>query len=280
MYLLTAVVPVYGISRNYENLRRMFNDIPLDIHVLVVHDKTDGEDTTLLKEIASLSNFTVIEVTGGSAGKTRNHALPLINSEWTMFWDADDRPFPLSILKAINELTRNEIDLIVGSYSRGDETVSEKLATRRRIDEGNVKESLLSEFGIWRCIFRSEKMKHLNFSGLRIGEDLSFILRALPISSEQIHYSIRKLYEYKQHSEGSITNSPLSDNDFDEAFQEISKIEALGDLKIRFKKQILLSLLLSQFRRFPASSKLIKLVIFCFHNPKTIHYKLREMKRR
>lgn len=280
MYLLTAVVPVHGISRNFENLRRMFIDIPQDIQVLVIHDKADGEDATLLREITSPSNFTVIEVFGGSAGKTRNHALPQIKSEWTMFWDADDRPFPASVLKAINDSGRIEIDLIVGSFTSGGETVSDKLVVRRRNNQGDVEESFFIEFGIWRCIFRSEKIKNLNFSDLRIGEDLSFMLRALPSSNEHVSYSNLKVYEYKNHSQGSITNSPLKENDFDEALQEISKIEVIGDYKNRFKNQVLCSLLLSQFKRFPDTSKLINLIRFCFHNPQTVLYKLCEMKRR
>lgn len=280
MYLLTAVVPVYGISRNFENLRRMFNDLPQNIQVLVIHDKTDGEDATLLREITSPSNFTVIEVFGGSAGMTRNHGLPLIKSEWTMFWDADDRPFPVSILKAINDFGRHEIDLIVGSFTPGDETISDNLENVRGNNQGFVEESLFIEFGIWRCIFRSEKIKQINFSDLRIGEDLSFLLRALPNSNKHVYYSILKVYEYKNHSQGSITNSPLSDNDFDEALQEISKIEVIGDFKIRFKNQVLCSLLLSQFKRYPTVSKFINLVRFCFYNPRTVFYKLREMKRR
>lgn len=279
MHILTAVVPVYGISRNLENLRRMFVNIPQEIQVLVVHDKTDGEDATLLREITSPLNIKLIEVYGGSAGRTRNHALPLIEGKWTMFWDADDRPFPASILKAINEVARHEIDLIVGSFTLRDEIVSGKLEIER-INQGNVEESLLIEFGIWRCIFRSEKIKHVNFSHLRIGEDLSFMLRALPNSSEHVYYSTLKVYEYENYSPGSITNSSLSDNDFAEALLEISKIEVIGDFKIRFKNQVLLSLLFSQFKRFPAPRKLINLIIFCFHSPKTLYYKLRELKRR
>ncbi len=146
MYVLTAVIPVYGVSRNFENLKKMFSHIPSDIRVIVVHDTTDGEDATQLAKIATSSNFTILEGAGGSAGETRNYALPLINSEWTVFWDADDYPHPMSLLDAISDATCDEIELIVGSFSRRNLKKLNQGETKMKSTRINVQESFLTEF--------------------------------------------------------------------------------------------------------------------------------------
>ena len=280
MYVLTAVIPVYGISRNFQNLKKMFSLIPSEIQVLVVHDTTDGEDAAPLAKIATSSNFTILEVAGGSAGETRNHALPLINSEWTVFWDADDYPHPLSILEAISEVTCDEIELIVGSFSHSSLSNLNQGATERTSHVSKVYESFLTEFGIWRCIFRSAKIKNISFSDLKIGEDLAFILRALPKSIRSVNFSTHNVYEYRQNSQGSVTNSKLLNSDFEEAIQKISNLRVEGKFQLKLKNQIILSQLLSQFKRFPSAGKFINLIKFCSHNPLAIYNKAQELRRR
>jgi glycosyltransferase involved in cell wall biosynthesis len=280
MYVLTAVIPVYGISRNIENLRKVFTDIPLAIQIIVVHDTTDGEDTNLLREITSPPNFAILEVAGGTAGKTRNRALPFINSEWTVFWDADDRPSPTAILEAISESKSDETELIVASFS--DNSMNDlNLETNERISAiSKVEDSFLVEFGMWRCIFRSANIKDDSFNDLKIGEDLAFILRALPVSRRNIHFSGRNVYEYRRNSNGSVTNSPLINDDFVEAIREISKLSVEGHFRRQFKDQVLLSLLASQFKRFPSTRKFLNLVKFCLYNPAVTKNKVRELMKR
>jgi glycosyltransferase involved in cell wall biosynthesis len=280
MYLLTAVIPVYGILRNIENLRKIFCDIPLTIQVIVVHDMTDGEDTSLLSEIVDTPNFTILKVAGGTAGRTRNQALPFINSQWTVFWDADDRPSPTEILKAVSESKSDEIELIVASFSHNSLKDLDQEATERMSARNKVEESFLTEFGIWRCIFRSANIKNFHFNDLKIGEDLAFILKALPNSRRNVYFSRRNVYLYRRNSQGSVTNSRLLNNDFVEAIREISNLRVEEEFKIELKNQILLSLLASQFKRFPSIRKLLYLIRFCFRNPMATRNKVRELKKR
>jgi hypothetical protein len=280
MYVLTAVIPVHGVSRNLENLKKMFKLIPSDIQVIVVHDTTDGEDATQLAKLATSSNFTILEGAGGSAGETRNHALPVINSEWTVFWDADDCPHPISILEAISDATCDEIDLIVGSFSLRNQKEMNQGETKRKSTGIKVHESFLTEFGIWRCVFRTAKIKNISFNELKIGEDLAFILAALPNSIRSVYFSSRNVYEYTQNSNGSVTNSILLNNDFEKAIQKISNLKVEGEFKDKFKSQIILSLLLSQFKRFPSARKLSNLIKFCAHNPVATYNKAQELRRK
>jgi hypothetical protein len=280
MYILTAVIPVYGISRNIENLRKVLVDIPQSIQVIIVHDTTDGENVSPLKEIATPSNFTILEAVGGSAGKTRNHAIPFIKSEWTVFWDADDRPFPMAILEAIHDSVTGVSDLIVGSFSRSKKNSLDQEDYSGTTHGIHPKDSFLTEFGIWRCIFRTTEIKDVYFDDLKIGEDLSYILRTLPSLSHKICFSNHKFYEYRLDTQGSVTNSELLNSDFEEALRVISNLGVKGDLETELKHQILLGLRLSQFKRFPSFLKLLKLVSCCFQNPMAVYNKVREMLRK
>lgn len=280
MYILTAVIPVFGISRNIENLKKIFSDIPPTMQVIIVHDTTDGEEATPLVQIATAPNFTVLEGAGGTAGKTRNLALPIINSPWTVFWDADDRPSPMETLRAISESNSDEIDMIVGSFSNASQNDSDLEANTKISFRENDETSLLTEFGLWRCIFRSSDVKNTPFNELKIGEDLAFILRATPKLRRRVYFSRRYVYEYRRNTQGSVTNSQLLKNDFIRAIQEISEIETDGNLKTQFKSQILLSLMLSQFRRFPSLRGFIKVAKFCFDNPIATRNKAREIMNR
>jgi glycosyltransferase involved in cell wall biosynthesis len=278
--MLTAIIPVYGISRNIGNLIKILNDIPPTIQVIIVHDTTDGEEATLLAQIATAPNIAVLEGAGGTAGKTRNLAFPKIIGPWTVFWDADDRPSPMEILKAISESNSDEIDMIIGSFSNASQNDSDLEATTKISFRENNEMSFLTEFGLWRCIFRSSDIKNVLFNELKIGEDLAFILRAVPKSRRKIYFSRRYVYEYRRNTQGSVTNSQLLKNDFIGAIQAISEIETDGNFKTQFKSQILISLMLSQFRRFPSVRGFLKIAKFCFDNPMAMRNKAREIMNR
>lgn len=280
MYLLTAVLPVYGISRNIENVKSILDRIPNEIQVIIAHDTTDGEDATQLKLLASSPNITVIDAEGGSAGKTRNQAMTHIKGIWTIFWDADDSPFPLEALEVIKDNQNANIDLIIGSFSYEDSKNTSEKEFRNKVSKSKVADSFVSEFGIWRCIFRSAMIENIRFNNLKIGEDLAFIMKAIPNSIYKLNFSNRIIYQYKQLSPGSITNSPLFIEDFKEAHLEISKIQANGKFSLIIKKQILFSLLLSQLKRFPSAQIFVKLAIFALLNPRASIIRLRELSRR
>jgi glycosyltransferase involved in cell wall biosynthesis len=169
------------------------------------------ETTIILGEIlAQLSNPRISYFEGefGAPGIARNFAMPLIDSEWFWFVDADDLPNTQLVLSLLHEV-QPEHEVIVGSYVVTSQ--SSKIAPlipSRNSDLRNVARNP----GIWRMIFRSSVFHEFRFRNFRMAEDQIFLLD-IDFFDRNVKYSELIFYTYFKHEYGQLTSqkSAISD---------------------------------------------------------------------
>lgn len=275
MYLISAIIPVYGVNRNLENLERIIETCPNKIQVIIVHDNSDGESVQALNRFLSHSNVEIATITGNSPGATRNHGLQFVKADWVTFWDADDVPEPEAILRQVKLIDSSEIQLILGSY----EVIGENLL-KRKIFSSDPKraqsnlDSVANEVGLWRCLFNYKAIQRKSFLDLRIGEDQVFLLDCLPNELSQIQFTDLIFYHYRKDTPGSVMNSKLLESDFSQTISALNHNLHASTIKRQINSRMLLNLELSRAFRFPTLANLLSVLFLSIKNPLNLFRRL------
>ena len=268
MYIISAIIPVFGVKRNLENLVRIVGNCPNEVQVILVHDISDGESVESLNQFLSHSNVEVSTTTGKSPGSTRNHGLQFVKADWVTFWDADDLPDPEAILRQAKLVDRNGIQVIVGSY----EVTGEKFLQRRIFssDPKRVQRNLslvANEVGLWRCIFNYRAIQQSYFLDLRIGEDQVYFLDCLPNDLSQIRFTESVFYHYRKDIPGSVMNTRLLESDFSRAIAALNDNNYESKIKKQINSRLILNLEISKAFRFPTLMNLLSVSFLSLKNP-------------
>ncbi len=275
MYIISAIIPVFGVNRNLENLVRIIDISPIEVQVIIVHDTSDGESTESLNRFLSHSNVEISTTAGNSAGSTRNHGLRFVKADWVTFWDADDLPNPEAIVRQVKEVNHGEIQLILGSYEvLGKEFQKKKIFSSDPKRAQENLDSVAKEVGLWRCLFTYKAIKDKSFLDLRIGEDQVYFLDSLPNDLSQIQFTELIFYRYRKDIPGSIMNSRLLESDFSQAIAAINHSHYGSTIKKQISSRLLLNLKLSRAFRYPTLINLVAVLYLSIKNPLNLFRKL------
>ena len=198
---LTAVIPLCRMSESTFGLKdTILQAIEAGIKVILVvnnkiqseRDKTKEAFTDVISE-----NFSIIESQLQSPGVARNLGIQACSSEYITFWDADDYPLIVRVCDLTNKLSLNPAkNYGLGSF----EIVNTKkvvLSTHLIMENQILDERIIRNPGIWRWVFRTEKIKGTKFQTFMMGEDQDFIADLNPQVNEMI-FSKVVTYRYVQ----------------------------------------------------------------------------------
>ena len=201
---LSVVVPISRMARKLELMFSWIVASPNDeVEIILVHDFQDSETSDeLIKFISriSQSNVELIEGEYNSPGLARNAGLELAKGSWIQFVDSDDLPNIEGSLSLIKDAHDNS-DILVGRFSYWDPLLNRNW---KLITTGDEKIDLSLNPGIWRLIFKREKINKKAFSHFRMGEDQLFLLEN-EIFNSQLEFSNREIYRYTVGQSGQLT---------------------------------------------------------------------------
>lgn len=221
----SVVVPIHGMSGKLGEMFKWIktiDEMKLNAKVLIVED---GADTSTLAELEAVRRFDFVKIYSGrfsSPGLARNYGLDRVATRWVTFWDADDSPQPISIQETI-ESVGPKTNIIIGSYKAMSTTTGK---CTKASQSTNLK-SMAWNPGIWRFVFKTERIGETRFISSRMGEDQVF-LSQLNIAEQECQYSKKVFYIYNSGNPGQLTGSKL-------AIQEIGT--SVIELIEVFKKQ-------------------------------------------
>ncbi len=218
---LTAVIPVTKRGALVEEMLPWIAEaLEYGISIIIVHDKQDsltGEALFKLINQFPDSPIKISEGSFGNPGETRNLGLENVESEWVVFWDCDDHPFPSKYLGMIQEDQNSEV--CIGRFQVRD----------LRNSAVKVKAKVSSRFGIamepglWRMAFKADIVREIRFPPLRMGEDQVFLAR-LNLGKRRIHFSNSVVYEYRTNVENQLTGSNSNFADLIESQQLVKSL--------------------------------------------------------
>lgn len=238
---LTAVVPVHKMSGRMSNLFRWLHDIDeakLDIRVVLVED---GEDKATLDELKMALKFPFTEVYSGvfeSPGLARNFGLNMVKSEWVVFWDSDDLPNPQTVAKELLE-TSIHVNVLVGRYC-----IVQSSSNSVTV-QGNLKSlsGIAVNPGLWRFVFRTERIGRTRFLKTRMGEDQVF-LAELSIVDSECRFSSSNFYNYFVGHENQLTQSAQYKSEIRNSIFDLYRIRTNSSRSITNYSNIMLTKLI------------------------------------
>ena len=203
-YNLTIIIPVY----NQEDfLNECINSVLSQItsyscFIVCIDDGSCDNSAVILEDILlhkkhrSSYNFIVVHQTNYGVSGARNAGISLIDSDYVMFLDPDDRLLPDSIDNLLMAAYSKNADVVEGNGYRFDE--SGKL--------GGIKKSA-DELTGYACIkiFRTDLWQSIAFPCNYLFEDTIISTLIYPLC-RNICTIPNDIYEYRVHK-GSITNS-------------------------------------------------------------------------
>jgi glycosyltransferase involved in cell wall biosynthesis len=218
---LTAVIPV---TKRGALIEEMFpwvaEALEYGISIIVVHDKQDsltGEALDRLINQFPGASIKVLEGKFGNPGETRNLGLENVVTEWVVFWDCDDQPFPLNCLEMIKE--GQDFEVCIGRFQIRDlRTLSVKVRGR-----ASSRFDVAMEPGLWRMVIKANIARENKFPPLRMGEDQVFLAR-LNLGNRRIHFSNSVVYEYRTNVENQLTGSNSNFADLIESQQLVKSL--------------------------------------------------------
>lgn len=207
---LTAVIPLRRMDRSTSGLKEtILQAIEAGIKViLVINNKIQSERDKTKEQFIDIVNvdFSIIESQVESPGEARNLGIQACSSRYITFWDADDYPVIAEVCDLTNKLSLNPTkNYGLGSF----EILNTKkvvLSAHHIMEYQPIDEPIIRNPGIWRWIFRTEKIKGIKFQSFLMGEDQDFISDINPQLSEML-FSDSISYRYVKGWNSQLTGN-------------------------------------------------------------------------
>jgi glycosyltransferase involved in cell wall biosynthesis len=198
---LTAVIPLRRMDESAFDLKDIVSQaIEAGIEViLIINNKVQSERDKAKEVFADIvsGNFCIIESQLQSPGEARNLGVQACSTAYITFWDADDYPQIAGVCDLTNKLSLYPSkNYGLGSFEIVN-TQKVVLSTHTLSENQTLDESIIRNPGIWRWVFRTEKIKGIKFQAFMMGEDQDFIADLNPHVNEMIFSNV-VTYRYVQ----------------------------------------------------------------------------------
>lgn len=207
---LTAVIPLNRIDESTLGLEE---NISLAIEagikvVLIMNSKILDERLSVRSKFTHFTEdeLLLVENNFSSPGLARNIGVQSCKTDYITFWDPDDFPEILEVCGLTIELSENQTkNYAVGSFQIVD-TRRNVLSSHIIHENRECRAQVIRNPGIWRWIFRTEKVRMVLFKDFMMGEDQDFISDLNPKESE-ILTSKSVIYSYVKGWRNQLTGS-------------------------------------------------------------------------
>ena len=244
--LLSVVIPIGNLSRDYENLKNIVTTVPKkEVELVLILDTDEKLAFSQLSELCEtegLSHYKVLNGAGRNPGSSRNIGIKAAWGEWIIFCDSDDMPIFSNLLNAITQLNE-ACDIVIGSFL-SENTVG--IRTPERIIERDPSinwHSISLNPGVWRWLMRKNLLEHITFPHFSIGEDQFFLIKLLSAPA-RIKFVSEFFYVYRTNTQESLTSNK----------DKISDLSKIIELEISYMRTI-------NFRNSTANNMIFRQII-------------------
>lgn len=203
--MISIIVPVYNLEEYLPKcLESIVNQTYGDLQIILVDDGSTDSSGKICDDFAAEdSRITVIHKTNGGVSAARNDGLAIAEGEYVGFVDGDDIIAPDMYGVLLEKAEGSHADLTVCSYvTRTPAADIRKTADSFYTSDFRAEpERFLYLYNnyllnaLWNKLFRRELIKSGFPVGVKMGEDLMFILRYMD-GCKSVCMTDRCLYEY------------------------------------------------------------------------------------
>lgn len=220
---LTAIIPLHTTIGPAGDIHNVIDEaLKMNIHVILVLDcHSQGvSDSFKSKLFSDFPTLKIVEGNFGNPGSARNAALTLVKTELVTFWDSDDFPEVRNIIKASKILLNSDRQAIICRFTKRDvtQTASRNALSGYSLGHTTNLIRFTNEVGLWRVIFKYNRIKGKKFPSLKMGEDQLFLI-SLKLSKTELIFSELETYHYQSHTFGQLTKSPKTRESIVQSFR-------------------------------------------------------------
>lgn len=232
---VTVVITTHNLAYYLEQcLNDLYFQTMQSFDILLVDDKSTDSTREVVEnwkhKFFDRLNTIYLNENKGKASLVRNEALNsgLIQGNYIVFLDGDDRLEPNFIETLYNNAYSNDADISMCAYDRVDIDTGKQFAIEMK-KFGNVvihnpMESDIVAFyntAPWNKMWKREIIENIRFAPIKVGEEISFDIQAY-ISSKSIVLSEDVLIHYMVRRESAISNT--KENDIWDLERELNKL--------------------------------------------------------
>lgn len=215
----------------------------LPIEFILIHDGVDAETDYELEEISRTYRTQLYKTTYLSPGLTRNVGLEKANTPWITFWDSDDIGYADKLVDAVKR-SPTYVNVIMGGF----ETRLPSGTKKKNLP--NLTRSFSSNFvnpGLWRFIFRKDRIGSIRFIGSKMGEDQIFLVELDILRQETLLVS-EIFYCYFINSNTQLSNDKSAIREIAMSNQYITGLSIKKQICREYQKVIRLRMLITEIR--------------------------------
>ena len=215
--LVSLIVPVYNVKEYLkECIDSILGQTYKKIEVIVVDDGSTDGSHDICEEYKKIDDRIVL-VTQENQGlaAARNTGLKYVNGTIVGYVDSDDRINAYMIEKMVMSLNETDADVVFCGFERFEDKTNEVYSREMLSDKlGNISPDEYDKLlylnpGVWNKLYRIEVLKNIEFSRLRLCEDLGFTIDLIK-KKPKISSVLEVLYYYRVRKT-SIINSANED---------------------------------------------------------------------
>lgn len=210
---ISIIIPVYNAMNFIEEcLKGVLNQTYKDLEIILVDNNSKDGSFEYIKSIAEKDNR-VKAFTEGKQGPNfaRKAGFDIATGDYILFCDADDYMHEDAVEKFVNEIEKNDSDVVIGNYceiKRNREIIKEKKGIINNQTNTNLKEHkdiIHIKPALWNKIFKKDIIKDDFFITSFIGEDMVITISSMMLANK-ITYINNIVYDYVPNDEG-LSNS-------------------------------------------------------------------------
>ena len=213
--LVSIIVPVYNSEEYiFNSINSILNQTYKNIEIIIINDGSTDRTNEILNEIA-LKDKRIVYVNQKNIGvsETRNKGIQLSKGEYITFMDSDDTVEPEYIEKLIEEVLKNEFDIVACGYTDiskyGIVKLNDFYINNTILSKDEFIKRILNGVGgtVWGKIFRRNIIIENNIKmkqNIYMCEDMIFVLE-YAMKCNKYGAINEKLYNYNRLNENSIS---------------------------------------------------------------------------
>ena len=223
MTLLSVVVPIREMGGK---LAPLFEWVEVALNngseVILIHDFADSRTEYELSKFVNLHStdrLIFISASFNSPGLARNEGIKRISGDYVAFWDSDDLPDVLQIVRLARECMNKDFEIGVGGFLTLDE--SNRVLNLYPTSLQDSLQEIAMHPGLWRMVFKTSIVKNVKFTSLLLAEDQVFLAMLKP-AQKRIMFSDQIVYGYVVKREGALTTRRINTSDLIEAVEYLT----------------------------------------------------------
>ena len=210
---LSIIVPAYNVATNIEKCIQSVISQRVDYkyELIIVNDGSTDNTEKTIKKIKD-SRIRLINQENGGSSSARNHGINECRGKYIMFLDADDFLVGDCINTMMNEIIRNDADIIQSSYYSfmdGDEKNIQKTILKERVIENETRDMVGNPGFPWGKIYKRELFNEVRFP-LNVWHQDTIVCMILYRMCKKIVVTDDLVYAYRINPNGVTKNARQS----------------------------------------------------------------------